>query len=307
MPIDPSETHAPTVKVGALVKANLDSVIAFCETEDEGEILRLLDPAYSNETFGLNFPFCKLADDIAVGSAENARYWKPVFTVGPSRIRVTSMWFEKSAPRFIAYLAGKGIVSETGAVELAARAVKVTNTASKAAVRSKGRYKGHAIGNAQNSFVRTMLSNLGQESFTQHDWNATIAYFDHRCAYCGVEAKLVVDHAVPINRESLGEHRLGNLVPSCDPCNSKKKNTDFREFSGDNEAVISRIEAYMDSRGYKPLGDNEQIRLFLKTAYTEVGDLAQRYLLLLNSFAGETDAMSVGVGAQTTVGPAKVG
>lgn len=278
---------APTVKVGMLVKANLDRVFSYCDSQDPAEIDRLLDPAYASATFGLNFPFCKLADDIDPSSAEHARYWNPVHLVGGHSVRVTSMWFDKHASRFTAYLTDRSITSESAAIASAAASIKVNNKVATAAARSKTRHKGHPIGNAQNAFVRTMLSNLGHESFTKRDWEATKAYFDHLCAYCRTGTKLVVDHAVPINRESLGEHRLGNLVPACDTCNSRKKNRDFREFSADNDDAIARIETYMDSRGYTPLGDNEQIRLFLKTAYAEIGDLARRYLLLLNSLVTE--------------------
>ena len=80
------------------------------------------------------------------------------------------------------------------------------------------------------------------------------------CAYCGTETELLMEHAIPINKEKLGEHRLGNLVPSCTRCNSDKGGRDFRAFLGENTAAIRRIETYMDSRNYVPLEDNEQIK-----------------------------------------------
>jgi len=93
---------------------------------------------------------------------------------------------------------------------------------------------------------------------------------------------LLIEHAIPINREKLGEHRLGNLVPSCKLCNSNKGGKDFREFLGPNAEAISRIEEYMDSRNYVPLEDNEQIKLILNMAHKEVAALADRYITIIN-------------------------
>jgi len=65
---------------------------------------------------------------------------------------------------------------------------------------------------AQNLFIRNILSSLGVESLNEEDWNFTKAYFSHKCAYCGAETELLMEHAIPINKAKLGEHRLGNLV-----------------------------------------------------------------------------------------------
>jgi hypothetical protein len=77
---------------------------------------------------------------------------------------------------------------------------------------SNSRYKTHAIGNAQNSLIRNILSKIGQESFNEADWHAAKAHFSNRCVYCDEQKELVRDHAVPINKTNLGEHRIGNLV-----------------------------------------------------------------------------------------------
>jgi 5-methylcytosine-specific restriction endonuclease McrA len=42
----------------------------------------------------------------------------------------------------------------------------------------------------------------------------------NRCIYCGETHGLSEDHFVPITKG--GEHALGNLVPACSHCNSKK-------------------------------------------------------------------------------------
>ena len=87
---------------------------------------------------------------------------------------------------------------------------------------------------------------------------------------------------MPINKVALGEHRLGNLVPSCKSCNSKKSDKDYKAFLEGNEYRIRRIEEYMDSRDYVPLGENEQVLKILEMAYQEVAIVSKRYISILN-------------------------
>jgi 5-methylcytosine-specific restriction endonuclease McrA len=49
---------------------------------------------------------------------------------------------------------------------------------------------------------------------------ARFAQFDHRCAYCGAEGELHIEHVVPISKG--GTHALGNVVPACESCNYSK-------------------------------------------------------------------------------------
>src|SRR6185436_14076596 len=128
---------------------------------------------------------------------------------------------------------------------------------------AKGRYRGNAIGNAQNLFVRNILSNIGQESFNESDWQETKAYFLNKCAYCGAETDLVIDHAIPINKTKFGEHRIGNLVPSCNDCNNKKGNRDYLEYLKADDEKRQMIDLFMESKNYVPLGNNEQVRTIL--------------------------------------------
>lgn len=50
--------------------------------------------------------------------------------------------------------------------------------------------------------------------------------FGHRCAYCGVDGDLHMEHVVPISKG--GEHHLGNIVPACQTCNYSKGKNDAR-------------------------------------------------------------------------------
>lgn len=273
--------------VGRLVKGYLGDIFAYCDSKDHDELDRLLDREYSKKTFGLSFPFCKEVKDIE--PTESRRFWTDVYMVRGRRVRVISQWVEKHRPRLVAYLEGHDIAT---AAEALAHEVEWSSaprgTASREAVarvssRANARYRSYAIGIAQNAFIRNILSGLGTESFSERDWLETKAHFENRCAYCGQDGELLIEHAIPINRESLGEHRLGNIVPSCRKCNAAKGGRDFRDFLGDDEAMVVRIEQYMESRNYVPLEDSEQMRLVLNMAHSEVGALAERYVRIINS------------------------
>jgi 5-methylcytosine-specific restriction endonuclease McrA len=52
--------------------------------------------------------------------------------------------------------------------------------------------------------------------------------FGHRCAYCGADGDLQVEHVMPISQG--GEHHLGNIVPACQRCNYSKATTPVKEW-----------------------------------------------------------------------------
>ena len=45
--------------------------------------------------------------------------------------------------------------------------------------------------------------------------------YDNKCALCGTKENLTVDHVYPISRG--GPNIIGNIIPLCRSCNSKKK------------------------------------------------------------------------------------
>jgi 5-methylcytosine-specific restriction endonuclease McrA len=282
------------MKIGKLVKKHIKQIFFYCDNVEHEEIISLLDPKYSKETFGINFPFCTELEDIE--QSQSRRYWPDIYLVRGMRVRVTSQWYETSRLLFLKYLESKQIAHEIDPpginrdngpviepfVIQSGPAPKPYNPNRRYPRTPNSRYRGAHIGNAQNAFIRSILSSIGLESFNEGDWYSTKSFFSHRCAYCDAEAELVMDHAIPINRERLGEHRLGNLVPSCNPCNARKGGKDFREFLLGNTEAISRIEKYMDSRNYVPLEDNEQMKIILNMAHEEVAVLAGRYITIIN-------------------------
>lgn len=46
------------------------------------------------------------------------------------------------------------------------------------------------------------------------------AQFDNRCAYCGVNGDLHIEHVIPISKG--GPHAIGNIIPACKDCNYSK-------------------------------------------------------------------------------------
>ena len=282
------------MRIGKLVIHHIEKIFRYCEDVDPSELKRLTNRDYSNETFGINFPFCKEAS--LISEKEHNRYWaKPSYQVEGKIVRVTSQWAIHHKQRFIDYIVDKGIsdratikslIDADENTENSSRSSTRTNSRynrSRSSTRVNSRYKGNAIGNAQNGLVRTILSNLGEESFSEEHWKNTMSHFHNKCAYCGSEEEIVMDHVVPINRKSLGEHRLGNLVPSCKSCNSKKGNKDYKVFLEGKKDRMSAISKYMEDNNYKPLGDNKEVAMLLEMAYKEVAIVSNRYIEILNT------------------------
>jgi hypothetical protein len=147
-----------------------------------------------------------------------------------------------------------------------------------------------SIGDVQNTLVRVILANIGNTptsaSRLQAAEPAAIAYFGGWCIYCGRRKPVVFDHGIPINRSSLGQHCIGNRIPSCAECNAAKGNRDFREFlldKDDGEQRVARILAYMDANGYTPLGDDAECKALIESVRADVSALARKCVAAINA------------------------
>jgi hypothetical protein len=146
------------------------------------------------------------------------------------------------------------------------------------------------IGDVQNALVRLILWQVDREPIADVHLRAAKDYFNNQCAYCGETKKLVFDHAVPINRTTLGQHRIGNLVPSCADCNQKKGQRDFRDYlrdDPDSRTKIMKILEYMKRGKYVPLSDNEQVKALLDTARKEIADTATKSIAAVNKLLAD--------------------
>jgi 5-methylcytosine-specific restriction endonuclease McrA len=261
------------MRIGELVRDHIGKIFRHCET-DPAELMRLMDADYSRLTFGLAWPFC--ADANKVAAKDHSRYWTDHYVIGDRRVRVCSQWYERQRDDLYDYLRAKRIaVLFPPKPNREARSRPVPGN-------RNSRYGSIQIGDAQNAFIRVILSRVGEESFDERDWQETKAYFGYGCAYCDKSGADQMDHGVPINRAKLGEHRLGNLIPACKPCNVAKRQRDHREFLDDDLKRIDRIETYMESRGYAALGDNKQVKAVFEQAHKEVAALAEKYIAMLN-------------------------
>lgn len=271
------------MKIGELIKTNISSIINYCNNVNHDEFSSLCNSVYSKKVFNINFPFFIEIDQISEGDSkkQSRSFWGEIYLVRGKRVRITSQWYESSVPYFIEYMENKKIEFNNN-IEIANEMKNLSEGKAKKNNRVNSRYRGNAIGNAQNLLIRNVLSNLGNESFSEEDWNNTKKYFGNKCVYCGETTQLLIEHAIPINKEKLGEHRLGNIVPSCKSCNDKKSDKDYREFLGDNNAAIEMIEKYMELKNYVPLEDNDQMKKILNMAYDEVSSVADRYITIIN-------------------------
>ncbi len=61
-----------------------------------------------------------------------------------------------------------------------------------------------------------------ENTLTKEEWDNILAYYRNRCAYCGEDmVRITMDHIVPVSKG--GAHSASNVVPSCTPCNSSKR------------------------------------------------------------------------------------
>jgi hypothetical protein len=61
----------------------------------------------------------------------------------------------------------------------------------------------------------------GDGGVSRRDWLRLVRRYRGCCAYCGEsEASPVIEHVIPVSRG--GRHTIGNVLPACGPCNSRK-------------------------------------------------------------------------------------
>jgi hypothetical protein len=197
------------MKIGQLVKTYVGKVFRYCDEVDHEELVRLMDARYSKDAFGINYPFCAEVETV-ISRQLQPRYWREIHVVRGKTFRVCSQWRDlptsKSRELFCRYLLSKRLAvnEEVSAIDSRPQPSRQISTTEPPQRAARGRYRGNAIGNAQNLFVRNILSNIGRESFNENDWQAAKAYFMNKCAYCGAETDLIRDHATNRARISAG-------------------------------------------------------------------------------------------------------
>ena len=105
-----------------------------------------------------------------------------------------------------------------------------------------------------NSQNRRARESKLPSTFTKTQWQEAKEHFDYKCAYCGEEAPLAMEHVVPVSKG--GAFIRGNIVPSCQSCNSKKRTKDCMEwFRGQPAYTLEKENKILIYLGY---GNNKQ-------------------------------------------------
>lgn len=71
---------------------------------------------------------------------------------------------------------------------------------------------------------------------TASEWSGILSEFEGRCAYCGTDGTMTMDHVIPLVRG--GHHIAGNVVPACRSCNSAKGALTAGEFLARRAKVL---------------------------------------------------------------------
>lgn len=88
-----------------------------------------------------------------------------------------------------------------------------------------------------------------KQAGTRHDltleqWQETLDYFDHKCAYCGEREYEVIEHYLSVR---IAGTTVSNCVPACLSCNALKDAQNHPLFLYQNEHIL----AFIASKGVK--------------------------------------------------------
>lgn len=147
-----------------------------------------------------------------------------------------------------------------------------------------------------NSAIRIFLQMVGQfyddargyANFVpnKRQKEELLEFFDHQCCYCGrliTVDTLSQDHLIPMNKDHLGLHAWGNVVPCCKDCNNTKQHTDWSHFlatQAKGRTLADRqnkLRAFVEDRRYDP---NLQLGDYAGNLYEDVGEVAMTLIQL---------------------------
>lgn len=147
-----------------------------------------------------------------------------------------------------------------------------------------------------NSAIRIFLQMVGKfydeaRGFEKFGPNKSqkqqlLEFFDHQCCFCGRLIELGTisqDHLIPMNKEHLGLHAWGNVVPCCKDCNNSKNHASWEDFLRTQsrgqtfEDRRSRIQAFVLHYGYDP---SLHLADYAGNLYEDVGSVAMTLIEL---------------------------
>jgi len=264
-----------------LIVPNIEAIIDYCKKNPK-ELEALLTLEYSNEKIKLNQPFFADVDKEKDIKELNKYYDNEPYIIFGKIFRVARNFdFERHAYPFIKYIESIGIKPINYNVDILPKKEP-----------HKNNFGEPQIADAQNPLVRYVMGKLSTDAFAKDDWETARSFFSSKCVYCGKKRSTSIDHAIPINRDEVGEHKLGNLLPCCGKCNRSKSSRKHNEFlnilcheKGEitkeyKMEIMDKIEKYMLLYNYKPFEQEmrEKISQKLKELYVETNKLADKYV-----------------------------
>ncbi|WP_020168703.1 MULTISPECIES: HNH endonuclease [Methylotenera] len=155
-----------------------------------------------------------------------------------------------------------------------------------------------------NTAVRSFLTSVGEyylkKSFNTGSgsgkkiWDGIRKEFNDLCAYCGEEGKLQIEHLIMFNRLEYGLHHPGNVVPVCNDCNKRKKDSNKKYASwekqlanmcdGDSSKLFilrkNKILKHMETYNYPKLSSQERhaIRVIAESLYENIKGESEKSL-----------------------------
>lgn len=96
---------------------------------------------------------------------------------------------------------------------------------------------GQAYRNNQRARRRS-VENQATGKLTAQEWRDILAHYNYKCAYCGHDGRLEIDHIIPITKH--GTNTIENIAPACRKCNASKGNRAVwipRVFSKEKDAA----------------------------------------------------------------------
>jgi hypothetical protein len=161
---------------------------------------------------------------------------------------------------------------------------------------------------SSNAAVRAVLTTIGQRRDAavlglapgdlkgQKIKAALFEEFGGQCGYCqkDIGGGFDVDHLVPINKQSLGLHMYGNLVPACNSCNSAKKNKSLGAFLEDSKITNAKtVQRKLSNRAakYGANLDSQKIQELIENLYRTISEtIFKESERAFNIFASPTTA-----------------
>lgn len=83
-----------------------------------------------------------------------------------------------------------------------------------------------------------------KHEINNEEWLSCKAYFEHKCAYCGITEKEHKSiHKQQLHKEHVkhgGSNKLDNCVPACKNCNSQKRDYEFLDWYNTNNPIFNQ-------------------------------------------------------------------